>query len=107
MDSPAGNVYRIALNLKRRRLRRLAMQWRMRAGSKPSPDPAEEVETRTEVLRALASLPLPQREALVLVGWLGYHGGGRKSPRDQRDLGSGRIHRARATLRERFGDIDE
>lgn len=61
-------------------------------------------EDRLEVLRAVASLPRTQREALVLVEWLGLGaeeaggilGNAAASVR-------GRCHRARATLRERFG----
>jgi len=108
-ENPSAYLYTSAFNLHRRRLRRLVLS--RRTNSKPnesSPDPAHVVETRTEVLRLLASLPRAQREALVLVEWLGL-----TTEEAGRVLGieavsvRGRLHRARAALRERFGGIDE
>jgi RNA polymerase sigma factor (sigma-70 family) len=108
-EDPAAYMYRSAFNLNHRRLRSLILS--RRAGSKPderSPDPAHVVETRTQMLELLAGLPRAQREALVLVEWLGF------TPEEAgRVLGieavsvRGRLHRARATVRERFGEIDE
>src|SRR5438876_10169578 len=72
-ESPAAYVYRVALNLNRRRLRRAALGRRRRPELSPSlsVDPAVAVEARTEARRALASLPVGLREALVLVEWSG------------------------------------
>ena len=74
----------------------------------PENDPASEVETRSELRRVLASLPSSQREALVLVEWLGL---------DAEEAGSvlgieaasvrGRIHRARRTINEHLGGEDD
>ena len=108
MASPAGYVYRTALNLNRNRLRRLAQELRPRQRREHGPDPAADVAIRDEVRRALAALPAPQREAVVLVEWLGL---------DSEEAGEilgiravsvrARVHRARATLRKQFGGIDE
>ena len=108
MASPAGYVYRTALNLNRNRLRRLARELRRRERPEPGPDPAVHVATRDEVRRALAALPTSQREAVVLIEWLGL---------DPAEAGKilgiravsvrARLHRARATLHKQFGGSDE
>jgi RNA polymerase sigma factor (sigma-70 family) len=71
MDSPAGYLYRTALNLNRSRLRRLASRVRHPLSVSPEPDPLAGVEARDEVRRYLAALPRGQREAVVLIEWLG------------------------------------
>jgi RNA polymerase sigma-70 factor, ECF subfamily len=71
MDSPAGYLYRTALNLNRSRLRRLTSHARHALSASPEPDPLAEVEARDEARRHLATLPRGQREAVVLVEWLG------------------------------------
>jgi RNA polymerase sigma-70 factor (ECF subfamily) len=70
MDSPVGYLYRTALNLNRKRLRRLLRWPRPDVMARPE-DPALTVERRQQILGALAGLAAPQREALVLVEWLG------------------------------------
>ncbi len=107
MDSPTGYVYRTALNLNRKRLRRLAVRSR-RVVARRLPDALQIAEDRVEALRAVASLPAAQREALVLVEWLGY---------DAEEAGKilgieapsvrGRLHRARRTLHARLGGSDD
>jgi RNA polymerase sigma factor (sigma-70 family) len=101
MESPEGYVYRTALNLHRKRFRSLARRQRRRVVLPvPSADHAEDVVVSRDVLHAVKSLPPTQREALVLVGWLGYSseeagtvlGIGPDSVR-------GRVHRARASPR--------
>lgn len=63
---------------------------------------------RQEILTALHSLPLAQREALLLVEWMGM-----SSEEAGRVLGiapgsvRGRVHRARLALRERAGGVDD
>ena len=107
MGSPAGYVYRTAFNLNRRRLRRLGLAAkRFFAGTDPS-DPAALAADRDLVLRALASVPDTQREALILVGWLGMDATEAAGVLGV-DAGSvrGRVHRARISLRELFGDDD-
>lgn len=74
----------------------------------PRRDDQPRAETRAELVAALASLPVDQREAFVLVEWLGL-------PAEEagRLLGirapsvRSRLHRARAALREHFGEGDE
>lgn len=108
MDSPEGYLYRTALNLHRSRVRKLAVRARHTfAPPGWTPDASDAVTTGLEVRRALASLPSGQREALVLVEWLGLD-----SDEAGKVLGiegssvRGRVHRGRATLRERLGDVD-
>ncbi|GIV00370.1 MAG: hypothetical protein KatS3mg014_1985 [Actinomycetota bacterium] len=73
MESPAGYVYRIAVNLHRRRLRRGFRERPAREGTAAvERDPAEIAEARDGVLRALQCLSTDQRVALVLVEWLVY-----------------------------------
>jgi RNA polymerase sigma factor (sigma-70 family) len=107
-DDPIAYLYKSAFNLNRRRLRRPVLSRRTGSRSdETAPDPAQVVETRNVMLDLLASLPSAQREALVLVEWLGF------TPEEAgRVLGieavsvRGRLHRARAAVRERFGGID-
>jgi RNA polymerase sigma-70 factor (ECF subfamily) len=107
MDSPQGYLFRTALNLHRSRLRWLAGRARQILQSTPSPDPAEVVQSRDSLARALASLPTGQREAVVLVEWLGM---------DQGDAATAlgikpgsvraRLSRAKADLRRMLEDED-
>ena len=99
MDNPVGYLYRMAVNAHRSRLRRVGLATR-RALSLRQSDPISESDDRDQIRRALASLPVTQREAVVLVEWLGLS-----------DVEAGevlgispgavrvRISRARATLR--------
>ena len=103
--SPIAYVYGIALNLHRSALRRAALAMRPRQSDLvPADDPEAIAETRDDVLRALRSIPRTQREALLLVEWIGM-----TSEEAGRALGikpesvRGRVHRARMALRERFG----
>lgn len=106
MQSPAGYVYRIALNLHRRQARRLRLGRSVDVGEYVG-DPAAEVEARSEVLRALGMLSVEQRQAVVLVEWLGFRAeeAGRILGIDGASV-RGRVHRARRLLRERFGVSD-
>ena len=70
MDSPAGYVYRTAMNLQRKRIRRLAVRARRIFADAPMDDPAPAADDRHDVRRALASLPESQRVTLILVDWL-------------------------------------
>ena len=106
MDSPEGYLFRTALNLNRKRLRRLAVRAR-HLGPVARRDELDAAEERLDVLRAVAALPRGQREAVVLVEWLDLDvdevaellGIASTSVR-------GRLHRARRSLRERFGGGD-
>jgi RNA polymerase sigma-70 factor (ECF subfamily) len=107
MDSPQGYLFRTAMNLHRSRLRGLASRARHILQPTPSPDPAEVVQSRDILARALASLPTGQREAVVLVEWLGM---------DQNETAAAlrikpgsvraRLSRARADLRRMLEDDD-
>lgn len=107
MDSPQGYLFRTALNLHRSRLRRMATRARHIVAPAPSPDPAEVAEDRDSLARALGSLPTGQREALVLVEWLGM---------DQQEAAAtlrirpgsvrARLSRAKADLRRMLEDED-
>jgi RNA polymerase sigma-70 factor, ECF subfamily len=97
MTSPAGYVYRTAVNLNRSRLRRLRRQlrWSRDLAGSSHPDP----ETVGAVVAALAKLPTPQREALLMVEWLGLGADEAGqilgvSPSSVRS----RVHRAKAAL---------
>jgi RNA polymerase sigma-70 factor (ECF subfamily) len=59
MDDPVGYLYRTALNLRRSRLRRLAVAARRLRGGRGEepPDPAVATTEADAVRRALASLP--------------------------------------------------
>lgn len=71
MASPTGYLYRVAFNLHRRRLGRQARERTAPGEGDPGDDPIATRLTRLDVLRAVRSLPVRQREALVLVEWLG------------------------------------
>lgn len=107
MDSPEGYLYRTALNLNRKRLRRVAIAAR-RAFAADQHDELAAAEDRVDILRAVASLPRPQREALVLVEWLGF-----AAEEAGELLGiepvsvRGRLHRAREGLKRHLGGRDE
>jgi RNA polymerase sigma factor (sigma-70 family) len=112
-ESPVSYVYRIALNLNRRRLRRL-LSWRASdseladEANRRSADPAGQAGDRHEVARLLSSIPLSQRQALVLVEWVGL-----TAEEAGAILGiapasvRGRVHRARAALRKGRDRDDE
>ena len=107
MEAPGGYLYRTALNLHRSRVRWLASRARQILQPTPSPDPAEVVQGRDSLARALASLPIGQRGAVVLVEWLGM---------DPQEAASAlgikpgsvraRLSRAKAALRHVLEDED-
>lgn len=72
LDDPTGYLYRTAMNLYRKRLRRAAVAIRYAVGLRPSRDHLAEVESRDTVLRALATLSPRQRMGLVLTDLLDY-----------------------------------
>lgn len=108
MDSPSGYLYRTALNLNRKRLRSLAVRLKKGISSVPGPDPLSSAETRADLHRLLDSIPPGQREALVLVEWVGFN-----ADEAARVLGIAsstvrtRLHRARAALRKAAGESYE
>jgi RNA polymerase sigma factor (sigma-70 family) len=112
MESPVGYAFRTALNLQRKGVRRAALRARAsRQSRRPREeerDPAAVVETRNEVLDALRALSQEQREAVVLVEWLGL-----TTEEAAASLGiepvsvRARVHRARIALRRRLERDDE
>ena len=105
MESPAGYVYRVGVNLNRQRLRHLAVRARRLLATTGHVDPEQPPDVRREIVDAIASISRGQREAFVLVDWLGMNG-----EEAARWLGitpasvRSRVHRARAVLRDRLGD---
>jgi RNA polymerase sigma factor (sigma-70 family) len=106
MEDPEGYLYRTALNLHRNAVRRLAMAARRQVFREPVDDP-DDADRRVDLRRAIRSLPRTQREALVLVEWLGYTAeeAGRILGIDPASV-RGRLHRARQSLRARYGGSD-
>lgn len=105
MDSPAGYVYRAAVNLNRKRIQHLAVRARRILSMAPRDRVGTDLETRMDFAAALASLPMGQREAFMLIEWLGY-----SAEEAGRILGvaassaRSRVHRAKTSLRERLGE---
>jgi RNA polymerase sigma-70 factor, ECF subfamily len=106
---PNRYVYRTAFNLHRTLRRRLAVAVRKRGQLLPAAaGDADAVERRLDALAALALLPATQRAAVVLVDWAGM-----TAEEAGRVLGiqpvsvRGRLHRARAALRQQIGDADD
>ena len=72
MEEPAGFLYRTAMNLFRKRLRRAAVAVRRSAHFLPREDELTEVETRDEAVRLLQRLTPRERAAIVVTAYLGY-----------------------------------
>jgi RNA polymerase sigma-70 factor (ECF subfamily) len=108
MDSPDGYVFRTALNLHRSRLRTLVVRTRRVFAAVPAEDLSGAVAASHDVREALGQLPRGQREALILVEWLGLGSdeAGRVLGIDASSV-RGRLHRGRASLRDLLGDRDE
>jgi len=70
MDNPAGYLYRTAVNTRRSVARRLRLAAQRVLSLRP-PDVIAQSDDRDQIRRALALLPVSQREAIVLVEWLG------------------------------------
>ena len=105
MDSPAGYAYRTALNLQRKRIRRLAVRAKRRFASVPVADIGPAASDRHDVQRAMQALPDGLRAALILVDWLDMD-----TEEAGRVLGLKpasvrvRLHRARSALRDALGE---
>ena len=104
MDSPTGYVYRTAMNLNRKRVRRLAVRARRVFADVPTPDHSTVIGDQQDVRQALAKISAREREALVLVDWL-------EMSADEAGSVLGikassvrvRLHRGRTNLREHLG----
>jgi RNA polymerase sigma-70 factor (sigma-E family) len=109
-DNPAGYLYRIALNSRRTRIRRMAVAARkvLHVAPEPGPEHQEVTDQRDLVRRALGALPDAQRDAVVLVEWLGMTDA---EAGEVLGVSAGavrtRLHRARTTLRDLLrGEMD-
>lgn len=107
MASPTGYLYRVALNLHRRRFRR-AVKSLLRGHGSAHDSVSQLDETavrRQDVHLVLASLSKEQREILILREWLGL---GAEDIGDILHVSPStarvRLHRARALMRERLGE---
>jgi RNA polymerase sigma-70 factor (sigma-E family) len=108
LEDPVGYLYRVALNARRSRLRRLAIAARKAVRPDPPPDHEEAAGARDVVRRALGELPAGQRDAVVLIEWLGLTD---RQAAGILGVSAGavrtRLHRARSALRESLrGEID-
>jgi RNA polymerase sigma factor (sigma-70 family) len=105
MESPTGYAYTVALNLHRRSFRRANLFQRKAWPAREEADHVAQAETRSDVRRALSSMPLELRTTLVLSEWLGM-----TSPELGQAMGirpgsaRARLHRARAVFRDLLGD---
>jgi RNA polymerase sigma factor (sigma-70 family) len=72
IDSPAGYLYRSALNSTRTRFRRLKLAAKRNLIPGQPEDPFAAADLRDEMVRALRQLPERQRAALVLMDLLDY-----------------------------------
>lgn len=107
--SPTAYLYRVALNLHRSAWRRALVAVRNRQpDALPPSEPEATVVRRQQIESLLRSLPATQREALLLVEWVGLTAeeAGRVLGIEPESV-RGRLHRARLALRERFGGIDD
>ncbi len=107
MDDPTGYLYRTALNLYRKRIRRASLAVKRAIRLVPPSDELAEVETHDEVVHALAALTRRQRQGIVLVDLLGFssedaaHAMGIKAA-TVRVL----VSQGRAALKRNVGDTD-
>ena len=104
MDDPTGYLYKVAMNLFRKRYRRAKLAVRT-VSPWPTADGLAEAEARSEVADALASLPPRQRAALVMTDLLGFTSAEAAEvlgvrPGTVRTLSSQARSRLRATLEE-------
>jgi RNA polymerase sigma factor (sigma-70 family) len=105
MDSPAGYAYRTALNLQRKRIRRLAARTKRRFASVPVADIGPAASDRHDVHRALQELPDGLRAALILVDWLDMDTAEAGRVLDLKPASVRvRLHRARSALRDALGE---
>jgi DNA-directed RNA polymerase specialized sigma24 family protein len=72
MEEPVGFLYRTAMNLFRKRVRRAAVAVRKAVHLLPRGDDLAEVETRDEAVRLLARLTPRERAAVVVTAYLGF-----------------------------------
>jgi RNA polymerase sigma-70 factor (ECF subfamily) len=107
MEDPIGYLYRTALNLYRKRVRRATLALKRAVRLAPPSDELAGVETHDAVVRALAALTPRQRQSIVLVDLLDY-----SSEAAGRLMGVKAstvrvfVSQGRAALRRNAGDVD-
>jgi RNA polymerase sigma factor (sigma-70 family) len=107
MESPQGYLYRTALNLNRKRLRRVLVHARRESSLRPPEHADASIEDRIALRATILSLPRGQREALVLVDLLQL-----EATEVAKMLGiapvsvRSRLMEARGNLRKRLGGPD-
>jgi RNA polymerase sigma-70 factor (ECF subfamily) len=105
MEDPTGYLYRTAMNVFRKRRRRVALSIRRTLGAAPETAPFSEIDEQQDAIAALSELTDRQRAALVLTDVLGM-----SSEEAGRALGitagtvRGLASRARASIRLQIGD---
>jgi RNA polymerase sigma-70 factor, ECF subfamily len=108
MEHPAGYLYRTALNLHRKRMRRASVAIRRAVGFGPSRDSLADVEMRDAVVRALGALTPRQRESVVLIDLLDYSS---EEAAELMGIAAATVRvlasQGRAAIRENAGDTDE
>jgi RNA polymerase sigma factor (sigma-70 family) len=108
MENPAGYLYRTALNLHRKRIRRASVAIRRAVGLGSSRDSLADVETRDAVVRALGTLTPRQRESVVLVDLLDYSS---DEAGDLMGISAATVRvlasQGRAAIRENAGEADD
>ena len=105
MDSPAGYAYRTALNLQRKRIRRLAVRAKRWLASVPVADIGAAASDRHDVRTALQQLPDGLRAALILVDWLDMDTEEASRVLEIKPASVRvRLHRARSALRDALGE---
>jgi RNA polymerase sigma factor (sigma-70 family) len=72
MEEPVGFLYRTAMNVFRKRLRRAGVAVRKAVHLLPKADELAAVEARDEAVRLLARLTPRERAAIVLTAYLGF-----------------------------------
>lgn len=99
------SLYQTGVNLNRHRLRHLAVRARRLLAMTHDAQSEPAAGVRREIAEAIASLSRGQREALMLVEWLGLNAeeAGRALGIASASVRS-RVHRAKAALRARLSD---
>ena len=72
MEEPVGYLFRTALNIHRKRIRRAMVALRKSVDLLPDVDELADVETRDEAVRLLGRLTPRERAAIVVTAYLGY-----------------------------------
>jgi RNA polymerase sigma factor (sigma-70 family) len=108
MESPTAYVYRVGVNLNRQRVRHLAVRARRLLTITGQPNSQQSLGVQAEIAEAIASLSKGQREAFLLVEWLGLSAedAGRILRIEPASVRS-RVHRARTGLRDRLSEEGE